>query len=132
MTIAARLELRGGWRLDPEDRFALDGENGLRGYRLHAVNGTRNAVLNVEARRLLVPDLLHLVSLGVAAFADAGLSAGPPDGTRRLANVGVGLRVGLGRASRHDLLRIDLARSLVPDPLGRTGWLVSFGSGQAF
>jgi len=132
VTIAARLEVRGGWRLDPEDRFELDGENGLRGYRLHAVNGTRNAVLNVEARRLIVPDLLHLVSLGVAAFADAGLSAGPPDGTRRLANVGVGLRVGLGRASRHDLLRIDLARSLVPDPLGRTGWLVSFGSGQAF
>jgi hypothetical protein len=25
-----------------------------------------------------------------------------------------------------------VARSLHPDPLGRTGWLLSFSSGQAF
>jgi outer membrane protein assembly factor BamA len=132
VTVAARVAVRAGWRLDPEDRFELDGENGLRGYRLHAVNGTRNVVLNLEARRIVIPDLLHVVSLGVAAFADAGFSSGPPDGTRRLGDFGVGLRIGLGRASRHDLLRLDLARSFHPDPLGRTGWLLSFSSGQAF
>ena len=33
----------------------------------------------------------------------------------------------------HDqIARRDVARSLHPDPLGRTGWLLSFSSGQAF
>lgn len=131
-TVVGRIAVRAGSRLDPEDRLELDGANGLRGYRLHAVNGTRNLVLNLEARRQVLPEVLHLFSLGVAAFADAGFSGGPPDGTRRLADAGVGLRIGLARASKHDVLRLDLARSFHPDPLGRTGWLFSFSSSRAF
>ena len=48
------------------------------------------------------------------------------------ADAGVGLRVGLPRASRHALVRFDVAYALRPDLKGRRGWLVSFSSSQAF
>jgi hypothetical protein len=89
-------------------------------------------VANAEARVLLVPEIWSLLSFGLAAFGDAGYSWGAPDGFWHLADAGVGLRVGLTRASKSNLIRIDVARVLHPDPLGRTGWLVSFASGQAF
>ena len=131
-TFVGRLSTSLGWNLDPESQLPLDGVNGVRGYRLHAVEGDRRLVGNVEARILAVPEVLQLVSFGFAAFGDAGYSWGDPDGFWRLADVGVGLRIGITRASKNSLLRMDVARSLHPDPLGRTGWLLSFSSGQAF
>ena len=121
-----------GWRLDPENQIALDGATGVRGYRLHAVEGDRRVVANAEARVVVVPEIWSLLSFGFAAFGDVGYSWGAPDGFWHLADAGVGLRVGLTRASKSNLIRIDVARVLHPDPLGRTGWLVSFASGQAF
>jgi hypothetical protein len=91
-----------------------------------------HVVGNVEARWLLFSDVLSLVSVAVAAFADAGVSRGDPDATVRLADGGIGLRFGLTRAARNNLVRIDVARGLHKDPLGRTGWLVSFSSGPSF
>jgi len=131
-TFVGRLATSVGWNLDPESQLPLDGVNGVRGYRLHAVEGDRRLVGNVEARVLVVPEILQLLSFGFAAFGDAGYSWGEPDGSWKLADVGVGLRIGITRASKNSLLRMDLARSLHPDPLGRTGWLLSFSSGQAF
>jgi hypothetical protein len=131
-TFVGRVGTLIGWRLDPEDQIALDGTNGVRGYRLYAVEGTRRLVANAEARLLLVPEIFSLLSFGVAAFGDAGYSWGAPDGFWHLADAGVGLRIGITRASKNNLLRLDVARVLHPDPLGRTGWLVSFSSGQAF
>ena len=131
-TLVGRLGTLVGWNQDPENQITLDGTTGVRGYRLHAVNGDRRLVANAEARLFLVPEILSLLSFGVAGFGDAGFSWGPPDGAWRLADVGVGLRVGITRSSRNALVRIDVARVLHPDPLGRTGWLVSFSSGQAF
>ena len=121
-----------GWRLDPEHQIELDGTTGVRGYRLHAVAGDRRLVGNVEARVLVVPEIFSLLSFGLAAFGDMGYSWGAPDGFWRLADAGIGLRIGITRASKNSLVRIDVARTLHPDPLGRTGWLVSFASGQAF
>jgi len=121
-----------GWRLDPENQIALDGTTGVRGYRLHAVEGDRRLVGNGEARVVVVPEIWSLLSFGFAAFGDVGYSWGAPDGFWHLADAGVGLRVGITRASKNNLVRIDVARVLHPDPLGRTGWLVSFASGQAF
>jgi hemolysin activation/secretion protein len=131
-TLVGRFSTSVGWNLDPESQLPLDGFNGMRGYRLHAVEGDRHFVGNVEARVLVVPEILQLLSFGFAAFGDAGYSWGDPDGFWRLADVGVGLRIGITRASKNSLLRMDVARSLHPDPLGRTGWLLSFSSGQAF
>jgi hypothetical protein len=131
-TFVGRIGTMVGWNLDPENQIPLDGENGMRGYRLHAVEGNRRLVGNLEARVLAVPEILQLVSFGFAAFGDIGWSSGDPDGFWRLVDVGVGLRIGITRASTNSLLRMDVARSLHPDPLGRTGWLLSFSSGQAF
>ena len=132
ITIAARIGASLGWRRDPEERVELDGLSGLRAYRIHAVSGSRRLVGNLEARTRLVSDILNLVSLGAAAFVDDGFSWGAPDRFVHLTDVGAGLRIGLTRASSNDLIRIDVARGLRPDPLGRAGWLVSFSSGQAF
>jgi len=131
-TLVGNVSTLMGWNLDPESQIELDGENGVRAYRLHAVEGSRRLVGNVEARVLVVPEILQLVSFGLAAFGDAGWSWGDPDGFWKLADFGVGLRIGITRASKNNLLRMDVARSLRPDPLGRTGWLLSFSSGQAF
>ncbi|MCM3875297.1 MAG: hypothetical protein NEA02_02645 [Thermoanaerobaculia bacterium] len=131
-TLVGNVSTLVGWNLDPESQIALDGESGLRAYRLHAVEGNRRLVGNVEARVLVVPEILQLVSFGLAAFGDAGWSWGDPDGFWHLADAGVGLRIGITRASKSSLVRIDVARVLHPDPLGRTGWLLSFSSGQAF
>jgi len=131
-TLVARIGALAGWRLDPETQIYLDGETGLRGYHLHAVSGSGRAVANLELRTVYFHDVLRLVSLGAAAFCDAGLSWGAPDGFWRLADAGVGLRVGLTRAAQMSLLRLDFARAFRPDPLGRTGWLFSFASSQAF
>ena len=131
-TLVSRIGTLAGWRLDPEAQIYLDGETGLRAYRLHAVSGSGRAVANLELRTVFFYDILKLVSLGAAAFGDAGVSWGAPDGFWRLADAGVGLRIGLTRASQMSLLRLDIARAFRPDPLGRTGWLLSFASSQAF
>lgn len=131
-TFVGRIGTLIGWRLDPENQIALDGTTGVRGYRLHAVEGGRRLVANAETRVLLVPEIFSLLSFGLAAFGDAGYSWGDPEGSWRLADAGVGLRIGITRASKNNLVRVDVARVLHPDPLGRTGWLVSFASGQAF
>ena len=49
-----------GWRLDPEYQIPLDGDAGVRGYRLHAVEGDRRLVGNAEARVLVVPEIFSL------------------------------------------------------------------------
>jgi hypothetical protein len=131
-TLVGHLGTLIGWRLDPEVQIPLDGATGVRAYRLHAVEGDRRFVANAEARLFVLPEFWSLLSLGVAAFGDVGYSWGPPDGFWHLADAGLGLRVGVTRSSRNSLVRIDVARALHPDPLGRTGWLVSFSSGQAF
>jgi hypothetical protein len=131
-TLVGRIGTLVGWRLDPENQIALDASTGVRGYRLYAVEGNRRLVANAEARVLVVPEIFSLLSFGLAAFGDAGYSWGGPDGFWRLADAGAGLRIGITRASKNNLVRIDVARVLHPDPLGRTGWLVSFSSGQAF
>ncbi|MGH9367963.1 MAG: hypothetical protein ACRD3M_09860, partial [Thermoanaerobaculia bacterium] len=80
-------------------------------------------------------EILQLFSPGVAVFFDTGLAT--PSGTPlRLSSfksdVGVGLRFGIARASGNNILRLDLAYALNVDQQGRTGWLVSFSSGQSF
>jgi hypothetical protein len=134
-TLVGRLLLSVGSRLDREVQLEADGANGLRAYRLHAFAGDRRVIVNLEDRVRLTPELLHLIVLGAAVFVDAGY-AWPPGVPVRLsdlrADAGVGLRVGLPRASRHALFRLDLAYALRPDLQGRRGWLVSFSSSQAF
>ena len=134
-TVVARTLFAWGDRLDPEVQLEADGATGLRGYRLHAFTGDRKLIFNVEDRIRITPELFHLIELGAAVFLDAGY-AWPGGQPIRLSDlrydVGAGLRIGLPRASRHSLLRLDLAYALRPDWRGRRGWLFSFSSSQAF
>ena len=131
-SVVSRIGATVGRRLDPGQEIALDGDHGVRAYRLHAATGTSRLVGNLEARTRVASEVLHLVSLGAAIFGDGGVSNGPPDGHVVLADAGLGLRLGLTRASAHTLVRIDMARALMPDPSGWKGWQFSFATGQAF
>lgn len=131
VTLVGRLGAVLGYRLDAEKQVEMDGATGLRGYRLHAASGTKRVVANLEARFFFLSDILKLFSLGGVAFADEGFLKGPPD-DEHFTDVGLGLRIGLARASTSTVIRMDLARALRPDPQGRKGWLLSFSSGQAF
>jgi outer membrane protein assembly factor BamA len=131
-TSIAHARIDWGSELDRDRQFFADGETGLRGYRLHAFEGDRVAMLNLEHRVFLGRELWHVLSPGAAAFVDAGLAGSALGGWGHVkTDVGVGLRLGLTRAPRN-LFRLDVAYALDPDPRGERGFVVSFSSGQAF
>ncbi len=131
--LVGRAIVSSGWRLDPEQQFFADGLSGLRGYRAHSFSGDRAIVLNLEQRVYLGREILQLASPSLVAFVDAGnaTNGGLATLLRLKTDVGVGIRVGLPRTPKN-LLRVDLSYALNRDPLGRSGWMVSFSSGQAF
>jgi outer membrane translocation and assembly module TamA len=132
-TFVARFALNSGWNLDREVQFFADGANGLRGYRLHSFEGSRNMIVNLEHRVFLGRELLQLLSPGMVAFVDTGTATNNSllRSPHLKTDVGVGIRIGLPRSPRN-LLRLDFAYPLNRDPFGRRGLLVSFSSGQAF
>jgi hypothetical protein len=133
-TFVSRLALRRGWNLDRDVQFFADGLNGLRGYHIHAFEGDKSVMLNVEHRLFLGRELLQLISPGVAMFVDAGDAE--PRGraitlSRLKADAGFGLRIGLARTPKN-ILRIDFAWPLLADARGRRGLMISASSSQAF
>jgi outer membrane translocation and assembly module TamA len=132
-TFVGRLTVNSGWRMDPEQQFFADGLTGLRGYRARAFAGARSIVVNLEERLYLGREILQLAAPGIVAFVDAGNAT--DNGLSRLlrlkTDIGIGIRVGLPRTPKN-LLRLDISYAVNRDPLGRSGWLVSFSSGQAF
>ncbi len=134
-TFVARLRVDRGEDLDRDVQFFADGLNGLRGYRLHAFEGDKRIILNLEHRIFSGMEILHLVAPGAVAFVDTGAAvpAGQSLGIRSFkTDAGVGLRFGIARAPSNNILRVDFAYAFNPDPRGRRGWLVSFSSSQAF
>ncbi len=134
-TLVSHLQFDEGWNLDRENQFFADGANGLRGYRLHAFEGNKRIVWNLEHRVFSGREILQLASLGAAVFFDTG--AATPEGqplklTEFKSDIGVGLRIAISRASTNSILRVDAAYPLNADPRGRKGWLISFSSGQVF
>ena len=134
-TLVSHLQFDEGWNLDRDVQFFADGGNGLRGYRLHAFEGNKRLVWNVEHRLFTGREILQLASLGAAVFFDTG-AATPAGRPLKLSefksDIGVGLRIAISRASTNSILRVDAAYPLNPDPFGRKGWLISFSSGQVF
>jgi len=134
-TTVSRLQFDRGWNLDREVQLFADGVTGLRGYHLHAFEGDKRLIWNLEHRVFSGREILQLFSPGVAVFFDTGLAA--PKGTPiRLSglksDVGLGLRFGIARAAGNNILRLDIAYALNADQQGKRGWLVSFSSGQSF
>ena len=134
-TLVSRLTLDRGWRLDGDVQFFADGSTGLRGYHLHAFEGDKRIIWNVEERIFSGKEILQLVSPGLAVFFDTGVAT-PPGTPLRFtdlkSDVGAGLRFSISRAATNNILRVDFAYALDRDGEGRRGWLVSFSSGQEF
>ncbi|MBI5867472.1 MAG: hypothetical protein HZB43_04155 [candidate division Zixibacteria bacterium] len=133
-TTVARLQFKQGWNLDLDKQFYADVEYGLRGYRPYVFAGDMSLIANLEQRIFYGHELLQIASPGLALFCDIG-AAGRSGQWRSMnfaTDIGAGLRLGLPRAAQHNVIRIDFAYALRPDPLGRKGWLVSIASRQAF
>ena len=132
-TFVGHVAINSGWRMDPELQFFADGLTGLRGYRTHMYAGSRSVVFNVEERFYFGREILQLASPAIVTFIDAGhaTTGGFGELMSLKTDIGFGFRVGLPRTPKN-LLRIDFAYALNPDPMGRRGFLVSFASGQAF
>jgi hypothetical protein len=134
-TLVARLQFDRGWRLDRDVQFVADGDNGLRGYSLHAFTGDRRILCNVEQRFFSGREFFQLISPGAVVFFDTGTAVSPGKPMRLSdfkTDVGLGLRFSISRAASNSVVRIDFAYPLDRDFFGRRRLLVSFSSGQVF
>ncbi len=105
-----------GERLDASQQLFLGSDEGLRGYPLRYRSGTQRSVLVAEQRYFTDKQILRLLSVGGAAFVDAGRIGGevnPIPGSKSIfTDVGLGLRLGNIRSSRGDMFHLDLAYPL--------------------
>jgi outer membrane protein assembly factor BamA len=137
-TFAASYFLDYGDQLDGDRQFTVGGDNALRGYKARAFTGDRRMVLNIEDRVHLADDVFHLMSVGAAAFIDAGGATN--DGldhlfTDRLyGDAGIGLRLGFPRSTGGGVIRFDVAVPFRDGPDGTKGLEVRLvvGGGQLF
>lgn len=129
-----RISAQRGDDLDADMQFFADGESGLRGYRLHAFSGDSSFHVNLEERFFLGHELWQIISPGLALFVDAGNAANGRDAFdfgKLHYDAGFGLRIGAARTPKN-IMRLDFAYAFDEDPLGRSGWLISFSGSQAF
>ncbi|MBX7144970.1 MAG: hypothetical protein K1X79_11000 [Oligoflexia bacterium] len=121
-TLAANLTLDIGSDLDRDREFLLGADTGLRGYTAKTFTGDRRLVFNLEDRVHIADDVFKLVSVGAAAFFDAGGSTreslGELIGSHMYSDVGVGLRFAFPRTTGGRVFRIDLAFPLRDGPDG--------------
>lgn len=120
---------------DPARDFqaVIGGLNGLRAYSVHALAGPQVWRLNAETRWVAARNCWNLVSVGGAAFGDAGRAwgLGSGDGPWHT-DVGFGLRLSLPRSSLNEVARFDIAWPVSPTRDGRREPVLTFGSSQAF
>ena len=135
-TLVVHAEQTSGHNLDGEKQLVLGGESGLRGYDNRRFDGNKRLLLNVEDRVYLVYDWLHLVSVALAGFADAGFAWRAGKGQDLgdvVGDVGVGFRFDVTRGGSGTVIRLDYAY-----PVNRVGQeenprgVLSFTAGQAF
>jgi len=107
-----RLLFDDSYELDLDRQLTLGSDVGLRGWDPDYFDGTGRALVNAQWRTVLFRDVLHLFSVGVVVFADAGKTWDPrvgadTDGVR--ADVGTGLLFDLSRYSLNNVLRVEIA-----------------------
>jgi hemolysin activation/secretion protein len=98
----------------------LGGDNGLRGYPLRYQSGNQRALLTLEERVYTDWYLFRLIRVGGAVFFDTGRAWGGPfenlTNPGWLSDLGVGLRLLNDRTSSSNVVHVDLAFPLDPDP----------------
>ena len=107
-----RLAVEASHELDRNRQLALGSDLGLRGWDPDSFDGTGRAVANLQWRVKLKDEILHLFTLGMVAFADAGYTwrprVGPAtEGVRT--DVGIGLVADVPQIGLVKLLRLEVA-----------------------
>jgi len=115
----------------PGTEFDLGHGLGPRAFKPHAFTGTRAVWGIAEHRVFVLDDLLGLLGLGFAGFADYGGAWYADEDPRFGGDVGIGLRVGATRATGPNVGRLDLAYQFGDGVTGRR-WVVSFGQAYEF
>ena len=129
----AMFHAEAGWLENPTPgaEFDLGLDVGPRAFRSHAFTGDRMVFATAEYRYTVTPNLWGVAGFGVAAFVDHG-GAWYDGFERRLGwDAGVGLRIGLSRATNPSPLRVDLARRFATD-VESAGWVLVIAKGLAF
>jgi hypothetical protein len=127
------IHAEGGWLEDPAPgtEFDLGFATGPRSFGIHAFSGDRAVYATAEYRWFPIRDLVGLVNLGFAGFADYG-GAWYQGSTRRTGwDAGLGLRVSASRSSDSRAIRVDLGRR-GGDAEREDGWILSIGTGLTF
>jgi hemolysin activation/secretion protein len=105
---------------DASNQLLLGGDNGLRGYPLRYQTGTHRALFSIEQRAYTTWFPFRLFRVGGAAFFDVGRAwEGANQNTANpgwLSDVGFGLRIFSDRVAFGNVLHIDIAIPLNPDP----------------
>ncbi len=115
----------------PGSEFDLGHGLGPRAFKPHAFTGTRAVWGIAEHRVFVLDDLLGLLGLGFAGFADYGGAWYADEDPRFGGDVGIGLRIGATRATGPNVGRLDLAYQFGDGVTGRR-WVVSFGQAYEF
>ncbi len=123
----------GGWLTDPAPGYEFDLGllSGPRAFGVHSFTGDRAFFTTIEVRRLLVPDVLGLMGVGLAVYGDYGGAWWSGSPTRTGSDVGIGLRVGQLRSTQSIVNRVDLSWRFANDAVD-AGWIVSIGRGFVF
>jgi hypothetical protein len=115
----------------PGTEFDLGHGLGPRAFKPHAFTGTRAIWGIAEHRVFVLDDLLGLLGVGFAGFADYGGAWYADEDPRFGGDVGIGLRIGATRATGPNVGRLDLAYQFGDGVTGRR-WVVSFGQAYEF
>jgi len=107
-----RLLVDASHELQLDRQLTLGADVGLRGWDPDTFDGTGRALVNAQWRTVVFHDVLHLFSVGVVVFADAGKTWNPrigPDTDGVRADAGAGLLFDLSRLSTSNVLRVEVA-----------------------
>ncbi len=115
----------------PGGEFDLGYGVPLRAFDPHAFVGTREAWATFEHRYFAWDNILGLLAIGFAGFADYGGAWYEAQDPRLGGDVGVGIRIGTPMASVPRLARLDLAYRF-GDGVGDQRWRVSLGGAFPF
>ena len=117
--------------LPPGQEFDLGHGVGPRAFGSHAFTGSREVWGTIEHRGFVVDEVLHVLGVGFAAFADYGGAWYADESPRVGGDVGLGLRLGATRATGPNVGRLDLAYRFGDGWSGRP-WGGSFGRAYEF
>ncbi len=134
-TLYARTAFDAGIHLDRQNQFLLGGDNGLRGYPTRQFAGDRRFLLTLEHRYFGDWEILRLVRIGLAGFADLGdawYGATGESFSDLHPDLGFGFRFAVTRSSIANVSRLDLAYSVDAAQTNSPRFQILFGTALKF